>query len=79
MCVRTSGGLIVASSLENEEERDNKVPPPYFTNPHARQYVVVNPTFVARVVGRIDANAFHLAGVTRQQCFERVEIVALHD
>jgi hypothetical protein len=30
--------LIVASSLGNEEERGNKVPPPYFTNPDARQY-----------------------------------------
>ena len=30
--------LIVASSLGNEEERDNKVPPPYFTNPEARHY-----------------------------------------
>ena len=30
--------LIVASSLGNEEERDNKVPPPYFTNSDARQY-----------------------------------------
>ena len=33
-----SGDLIAASSLGNEEERDNKVPPPYFTNPDARQY-----------------------------------------
>jgi hypothetical protein len=31
-CGLRSGDLIVASSLGNEEERDNKVPPPYFTS-----------------------------------------------
>jgi len=32
------GDLIVASFTWNEEERNSKVPPPYSTNPQARQH-----------------------------------------
>src|SRR5688572_24362293 len=41
--------------------------------------VIVGPAFVARVVGRIDADAFHLSGVVRKQGFEGDEIVSLND
>ena len=41
--------------------------------------VVIDPALVAGVVGRIDADAFHLPGVARQQRLEGVEVVALHD
>jgi len=31
--------------------------------------VVVNPVFVAGVVGRIDVDALNLAGIFREECF----------
>ena len=41
--------------------------------------VVVDPAFVAGVVGRVDVDALDLAGVVRQQRLERVEVVAVDD
>ena len=41
--------------------------------------VVIDPALVAGIVGRIDADAFHLAGVARQKGLEGMEVVALHD
>lgn len=41
--------------------------------------VVVAPTFVAGVVGRVDEDAVHPAGVHRQQRLQRVQVVAVDD
>ena len=41
--------------------------------------VVVNPTFVAGVIGRIDVDALYLARVFGQQRLEGMEIVPLDD
>ena len=41
--------------------------------------VVISPTLVAGVVGRIDVDALHLAMIGRQQRLERRKIVPLHD
>lgn len=41
--------------------------------------VVIAPALVAGVVRRVDVNAVDLAGVSRQQRFQRVEIVAVND
>ena len=41
--------------------------------------VVIDPALVAGVVGRIDADALHFPRIARQQRFERMEVVALHD
>ncbi len=41
--------------------------------------IVVDPTFVARVVGRIDVDAFHLAFILRQQRLEGCEVVTVYD
>ena len=39
--------------------------------------VVINPVFVARIVGRIDIDALHLSGIVGQQRLERDEVIAL--
>lgn len=41
--------------------------------------VVVDPVFVAGVVGRVDIDALDLAGVVREQRLEGFEVVALHE
>ena len=41
--------------------------------------VVVDPVFVARVVRRVDGDAFHLAGVVGQERFESEQVVGLED
>ena len=47
---------------------------------HGAVYVVVvYPTFVARVIGRVNVNALHAPGVLRQQRFERFQVVAVND
>ena len=48
-------------------------------NLRAVDVVVVNPAFVAGVVRRVDVDAFDLPGVTRQQGFQCVQVVALND
>jgi len=50
-----------------------------FADDRAVDVVVVGPAFVAGVVGRIDADAFHLTGEVREQGFEGDEIVTLRD
>lgn len=41
--------------------------------------VVVNPGFVAGVVGRVDVDALHLSMIGGQQSLERLEVVPLDD
>src|SRR6266704_1381215 len=41
--------------------------------------VVVNPTLVAGVVRRINVNALNLSMITRQQRFEGLQVVAMHN
>jgi len=41
--------------------------------------VVIFPTFVAGVVGRVNVDALDLAGVGREQRFQSVQIVAVDD
>lgn len=41
--------------------------------------VIIDPAFVARVVGRIDVDAFYLARVAGQEGFERVQVVSFDD
>jgi hypothetical protein len=41
--------------------------------------VVVDPTLVASVVGWVDVDALHLAGIAGQQGLERMQVVALYD
>lgn len=43
------------------------------------QVVVVDPLLVAGVVGRVDIDALDLAGVGREQGFERQQVVPLDD
>ena len=50
-----------------------------FADLWAVDVVIVDPTFVARVVGGIDVDAFYLADIARQQRFEGMEVVALYD
>ena len=49
--------------------------------PHERRshVVVVGPPLVARVVGRVDVDALHLAVVGRQQGLQGGEVVAVDD
>ena len=49
------------------------------TDERAVDAVVVNPSFVAGVVRRVNVDALDLPGVVRQQRLERDEVVALHD
>jgi hypothetical protein len=53
--------------------------PQPLTDNRAVHVVVVSPALVAGVVRRIDVDALHLAGVVRQERFERNEVIALHD
>ena len=39
--------------------------------------VIVNPSFFAGVIGRIDVDAFHFTFVPGQQGFQRIQIVAV--
>ena len=48
-------------------------------NDRAVDIVVVGPAFVAGVVGRVDADTFHLAGIMWEQGLESDEVVALDD
>ena len=41
--------------------------------------VVVGPAFVSSVVRRVNENAVHLAGVERQERFQRVQVIAMDD
>ena len=41
--------------------------------------IVVNPALVAGVVGRVDINAFDAAGETREQRFEREQVVGVNN
>ena len=50
-----------------------------FANLWAIDVVVVHPALVAGVVRRVDVNALHLTGITRQQGFQGVQVVALHN
>jgi hypothetical protein len=45
----------------------------------AADVVVVTPTFVAGVIGRVNVDAVHLAGIHRQQRLERVQIVPVNN
>lgn len=58
---------------------DRAVLPQPFLHHGAVDIVVVDPAFVARVIGRVDINALDLAGVLRQQRFERMQVVAVND
>ena len=49
------------------------------TNFGAVDGVIINPALVAGVVWRVDVDALDLPGITRQQRFERDEVVALDD
>jgi len=42
-------------------------------------FIIVNPTFFARVVGRINVNALHLSRVVGEQGFEGEQVIALHE
>ena len=48
-----------------------------FAHDGAVHIVVVAPVFVAGVVGRVDENAVHLAGVAGQQGFQGMKIIAV--
>src|ERR1035441_7343541 len=50
-----------------------------FADEGAVDVVVVSPVLVSGVVGRVDGDALHLAGVVWQQGLECDEVVALHD
>ena len=50
-----------------------------FLEQRAVHLVVVNPAFVAGVVGRVDVDALDAAGIAGQQGFEGVEVVAVDD
>jgi len=40
--------------------------------------IVINPAFIAGIVGRVDVYALNLAGVIWQKCLESQKIVGLH-
>ena len=50
-----------------------------FAHQGAVDLVVVDPAFVAGVVGRVDVDAFDAAGVAGEEGFEGVEVVAVDD
>ena len=41
--------------------------------------VIVEPSFITSIVGRVNEDAFDTVGVAREQRFESVEIIALND
>lgn len=68
--------LIVSGEICSEGP--NGFPQP-FLDGWAVDVVVVDPVFVAGIVGRIDEDAFDSAGVVGEECFEREEVIAFNE
>ena len=41
--------------------------------------IVIDPAFVAGVIGRIDVDALDFAGISREECLECVQVIAMDD
>jgi len=78
---RTRRGYIIQSHLSWRERSSASLPTVAepFGDFGGVDVVVVDPSFVAGVVGRVDIDAFDASGVFRQQGLEGVEVVALDD
>ena len=76
--------LIVVNRHPNRPILCQQVPQQFQARPHHRQplamfeIVVVMLKRRARVVRRVNVDTLHLAGIERQQCLQRLQIVALN-
>jgi len=68
--------LVVSGEICSEGP--NGFPQP-FLDGWAVDVVVVDPTFIAGIIGRIDEDAFDSAGVVGEECFEREEVIAFNE